>query len=102
MKIKRLLSLLLACIFLLAGCNSASMPDGTDEDQSTTDKATDSPTEEPTEEVTEDLTQAPTEEPSEGTTEIPVEPITSGDAAEPPTEEPATSGAVTETSVASN
>ncbi len=63
---------------------------------------TEEPTEEPSEEVTEDPTQAPTEEPSEGTTEIPVEPTTSGDAAEPPTEEPAASGIVTETSVASN
>ena len=63
MKIKRLLSLILACIFLLAGCNSASMPDGTDEDQSATDKATDAPIDAPT---------APTDEP----TEAPTEPIT--------------------------
>lgn len=61
MKIKRLLSLILACIFLLAGCNSASMPDGTDEDQSATDKATDSPTEVPTDAPTDKPTEAPTE-----------------------------------------
>ena len=49
MKIKRLLSLILACLFLLVGCNSADIPDETDASQLSTEGKTDAPTEAPTE-----------------------------------------------------
>ena len=49
MKIKRLLSLILACLFLLVGCNSANIPDETDASQLSTQGKTEAPTEAPTE-----------------------------------------------------
>lgn len=57
---------------------------------------TEDPTEEPEEGTAEGTTQDPTEEPSEGTTGTTEEPTTSGDVTEPSTEEPATSETATE------